>query len=131
MKLTAENVHAVMTDVLFKPEEMMHLKNGAAPDNAVLVEGIIQNFGFHSERLNNHKEDITSMLTELPDQFRSDVGGGWSFLAGCLDRDGNQWGEQRSVEALFCLGIAIGKAQWLLKADAHLLPGGVPYFVIN
>ena len=60
------------------------------------------------------------------------LGGGWSFLQACVDKNGNHWGEHSNMEELFCLGIAIGKVESLLPRDMwKVLPGGVPYYVIH
>lgn len=124
MKLTAENVEVVFKDCLHNDSENM--------DDTVLVEGIVHNFGFHSDRLNKHKDDITSMLNYLPKEFKKD-GGGWSFLNACDDKNGNQWtGLHIVMEQLITLGIAIKKVEYRLpKSMWSALPGGMPYFVIN
>lgn len=87
--------------------------------------------GFHPERLESHKQEIKNLLMGLPRQFREKEGGGWSFLQACMDKDGNQWGEHKDVEALVCLGIATGQAKFQLPRDMwKVLPGGMPYFVV-
>jgi len=123
MKLTAENVNTVFRACLFE--------DGEDTANAVKAEGIMSNFGFHPERLAKHKADIASMLAELPDEFRADKGGGWSFLNACMTRDGDQWGEHVNMEQLVTLGIATGHAKMLLPRDMwEVLPGGMPYFAV-
>lgn len=77
------------------------------------------------------KTQIDALLRALPDNFLLEKGGGWSFLNGCVDRDGILWGEQSNVEALVCLGIGVGSASWVMKEFASSLPGGVPYFEIH
>ena len=126
MELTAENVVETMKSCLF-PDE-------GEPDltKAVMVEGITAKFGFDPERLKAKEADIVSMLAQLPPQFRHDVGGGYSFLAACERADGVQWGEQRTVDELFVLGMAIGKVKPCLpRAMWSALPGGMPYYVVT
>jgi hypothetical protein len=97
-----------------------------------MVEGVVGRFGFEPDKLKKHEPNIMSMLLQLPEPFLKSKGGGWSFLNGCTRQDGVQWGEQRSVDALLCLGIAIGKAKILLPREIWPpLPGGVPYFGVD
>ena len=65
--------------------------------------------------------------------LEKDNGGGWSFLNMCVDKDGNQWtGFHEIVDKLLMLGIAIGKMSFLLpKQMWSILPGGMPYVVVN
>lgn len=126
--LTAEAVEKIMKDVLFKSDEIV---DGKPPADAVIVSGLLSKFGFHRARLEGHAPSIKAMLGELPEQFDLKTGGGWSFLNGCMDRHGSQWGEQRDVDHLVCLGIGIGAASWLMREMAAVMPGGVPYFEVH
>ena len=122
-RLTSEAVTALTKECLFKEDEPR--------DGAVEVAGVISKFSFCPERIAEKTAAITELLAELPDEFKQTGGGGWSFLNACLDRDGKQWGEHRDMEALFCLGIAAGKAKWQLPRDMwDVLPGGMPYVVV-
>src|ERR1700726_2490075 len=101
MQLTTETVNDLAKDCLFGKDE--------PHDKAILIKGIINNWCFNPEKIALHTE-IIALLTELPDAFHADKGGGWSFLNMCNDRHGRQWtGFQLTMEALFCLGMAIGK----------------------
>lgn len=120
-KLTAENVNKVFLDCLFQ--------DGEDTSKAEIVEGIIAKFGFHPERLEANKTEIRDMLNELPDTFRDDKGGGWSFLNACMTSTGNQWGEHQNIEQLLALGIATKQAKILMPREMwKLMPGGMPYF---
>ncbi len=120
MELTSERVETVFLDCLFRDDE-----DTAA---AVKVKGIMQNFGFHPDRLKEHEEEIYAMLKQLPDEFQKDGGGGMTFLNACVDKNGIQWGEHRNMEQLFTLGIAIKKAIFPVpRALWSALPGGMPY----
>lgn len=122
-KLTSEAVNALALECLFREGEPTH--------DAIKVDGIVGKFGFHPARIAENADAIAALLAELPDEFHASKGGGWSFLNACMDRNGAQWGEHRDMEALFCLGIAAGKAKWQLPRDMwNVLPGGMPYVVV-
>lgn len=124
-KLTCENVEKIFRDCLFN--------EGEDTSKAVMVNGIVHEFGFHPERLAGHRTEIGELLTELPDEFHISRGGGWTFLNACMDREGNQWGEHMNMEQLLVLGIATKQARFLMD-DRKLwkaLPGGMPYFSIG
>ena len=124
MKLNSETVREIFLNCLFKENENR--------DNAIMVTGITFSVGFNPIRLNKHKEDIVQLLDNLKDEFKQDLGGGYSFLEACFDKYGNHWGEHRNVEELFLLGIAIDKVEYLLPRELWMtLPGGVPYLVIK
>lgn len=124
MKLTSEAVQSIMRTVLYKPGEVTNI-----PEDDI-VPGLVRAFAFHPERLKEQKKNIDELLLQLNHNFRRDEGGGWSFLNGAIDANGMQWGEQRDVEALVCLGIGVGSAAWLMKEFAAELPGSVPFFQV-
>lgn len=125
MKLTAENVDSVFRDCLFK--------DGEQTEDHVKVEGLVNTFGFHPERIKEHTEEIYSMLKQLPNSFQKDSGGGMSFLSACDDKDGNQWtGLHRTMEQLIVIGIGISKVKYCLPREMwDVMPGGMPYFVVE
>lgn len=123
-KLDSTRLHKIFTECLFN--------DGEDSTNHVKAEGIMRTYGFHPERLESHREEIVRMLMELPDDFMKTKGGGMSFLNACMDRHGNHWAEHATMELLFTLGIAIGKAKCLLPRDMwSALPGGMPYYCID
>lgn len=119
--LTSENVESVFRACLFR--------DGEDTSQAKIVEGVVNKFGFHPERVAAHKTEIAEMLNGLPDEFRADKGGGWSFLNACMTKSGDQWGEHRNIEQLLALGIASGQAKMLLPREMWQ-PGGMPYFSV-
>jgi hypothetical protein len=125
MQLTSEKVTAIFTDCLFKDGEKLK--------DPVIVEGILNKFGFHSGRLASHKIEIEELLAELPETFMLNKGGGWSFLNACQDKHGNQWtGLHLVMEQLFCLGLGVGRvAEVMPRTMWPLLPGGVPYYAVT
>ncbi len=131
--IDAYRVDEIMRDSLFQEDEVI---DGQVPDNAVIAEGIINPYGFHPERLESHRDEVKEMLWNLPKQFLPTAaggGGGWSFLNACQDANDEQWtGLHRTMDALFCLGIALDLATWLLPRDFWSeLPGGMPYVVVK
>jgi hypothetical protein len=131
-KLNAKRVNDIFMDCLFTDEELKRCPTGI-PENYLMVQGIVNDFGLHPERTESHREEIIELLKELPDEFHKDGGGGWSFMNACDDRHGNQWAdEHREMEQLFALGIAIKKAKFQLpKPMWSALPGGMPYVVVD
>ena len=125
MDLTSQNVEKVFFNCLFK--------EGENTNNPVIANGIMAKVGFHEERLNNNSDNIISMLNKLPKDFQKDSGGGMSFLNACDDYNGNQWTSLHKImEQLFMLGLALGKVKCLMPRDMwKMLPGGMPYYVIN
>lgn len=130
MELTAEKVKSVFMDCLYRDDEV--IDDEVIPEKAIVVEGIIKNFGFHPERIESHKKEIVDLLMELPATFQKNVGAGWSFLNACQTKDRKQWADlHQDMEALFVLGMAIGKVKYVFpRAMWNTLPGGMPYLVI-
>jgi len=123
--LNADRVGKIFLDCLFK--------DGEDTSSHVKAEGITNTVGFNPDRLNSHKAEIEAMLDELPNEFKKSGGGGMSFLDACIDKHGNQWtGFHQTMEQLLQLGIAIGKVECLLPSEMWgILPGGMPYYVVN
>lgn len=108
------------------------LEKCLASNGDLLIDGIVRKFAFDPVKITEHAEAIGALLNQLPDTFQASKGGGWSFLQACDDRHGRQWtGLHAKMEELFCLGIAAGKAKWLLPRDLwEVLPGGMPYVAV-
>lgn len=125
MKLTAENVCGLFEGCL--SERDPNLKGRQE------VEGVKHVASFSFRALQENAELISQLCNQLPDRFKKDNGGGWSFLNMCMDKDGNQWtGCHDTVDKLLMLGIAIGKMSFLLQRNMwNILPGGMPYVVVN
>lgn len=124
MELTTDAVRKILLDSLFKENED-HSKS-------ITAEGITATFHFHPERLESHRVEVLSLLKELPIEFMEKTGGGMTFLNGCIDKNGSQWGEQMNVQELMVLGIGLGLAEYCLPRDMwSVLPGGMPYFMVK
>jgi hypothetical protein len=122
-------VNTVFRDCLFREEEV---KDGQPIIEPVKVEGIVNTFGLHPERVKGHTREIAAWLDQLPNPFQEKMGGGASFLNSCTDKHGEQWtGVHRTMEQLMCLGMAIGRVRFVLPRGMWgALPGGMPYFVV-
>jgi hypothetical protein len=129
--ISTTRVEEILVDCLYNSDEVSG--DSEVPEGAVTAEGILRTYAFHPERLESHREEITAMLKELPEQFKRSGGGGWSFLNACDDRNGVQWtGLHLRMEQLFCLGIGLDLVAWALPRDMWAaLPGGMPYVVVK
>jgi hypothetical protein len=97
--------------------------------NAIVVEGPMGILGFHSEYLIVYEAEIISMLEQLPVRFRASQSGDGSFLGAPDVRDDSNVEENRRMEQLFYLGMAIGKVHCLLPNEQwYPLPGKTPYY---
>jgi len=74
-KLTSARVHEIYKICLYTDEELPQdpKTEEDLPDGAVIVEGIMHKTGFHPGRLEEHREEITAMVMELPDEFMASV----------------------------------------------------------
>lgn len=126
--INATRVVEIVKDCLFSDEEIV---DGKPDGEFIEVRGLMGGFGFHPGRIDQHRKEINDMLDQLPDSFSKSKGGGMSFLNMCVDKDDNQWGEHIHMDHLVCLGIAIGRAEYLGREMASMLPGGMPYVSIG
>jgi len=125
MKLSASNVREIFIDCLFNDDEVG--TEDKLPPEAIIVDGLTYNFGFHNGRVADHAKEIEELLDQLPAEFKK----GGSFLNMCVDINGNQWGKHRNMEELVCLGLAIGKLKLCSPREMwNVLPGGMPYYQI-
>ena len=127
MKDRAKKLEAIFLDCLYRAEEITD--EHRAPEGAVIVQGVVRRYGLHPERVKKHDAEIVELLTDLPEEFYTDKGEGWSFLNLCINADGTEWtGFQSSMEQLCVLAIATGHGRWLLPPELwHSLPNGMPY----
>jgi hypothetical protein len=131
--LNNERLDAVMTEVMLSEAEAESPETVCIPGY-----GIIHHFAFKPERLEARAEDIHQMLLELGPSYRQvsddhpENKGGMSFLNMCMTESGVQWtGLHAQQEKLFALGCASGWAiSPMPKIVWHMLPGGMPYFIV-
>lgn len=128
----AERVDQIVGDCLFTEDEIQQSPNGT-PEDAVIVSGIVNNFGFNPARLESHRDDVRAILDMMPEEFHAGgEGGGHSFLRMCMTRNGEQWGVPRNMEVLIALGIGLGYVRYCLPREMWtILPGEMPYLTID
>jgi hypothetical protein len=124
MELNAQQVQETFQHCLFK--------DGEVRDEIMEVHAVRHRIGFHTGRVKEKEALIMEMLNELPDEFKSDKGGGFSFLSACNDKNGRQWADLHdTMDQLVCLGLAIGKVEFLLpREDWKSFYGGMPYLKV-
>ncbi len=127
--ISPTRIDDIIRECLFNNDE---IEAGKPKDGLPMVvgKGLMGNFGFHSERLEARREEISQMLDLLPDHFHQNKGGGWSFLNMCMDKNDHHWGEHRDMDHLICLGTALGLMQVLNLPPREICPGKVPYILI-
>lgn len=122
----SKRVREVISDCMYRDEELP--EDGSTPEAAVVVRGIMANFGFHPERLESHMAEIRGFCNEVGVDFQKSSGGGTSFLNLCMTRDGVQWGEHPDCEMLVALAIGTKQGGFCLPREMWgSLPGGMPY----
>lgn len=128
--LTSENVEATIVRCLFTDAEMV---DGQPPPEHIRVEGIVNPWAFHPGRVEENREKIAAMLSELPRAFMVGEGGGWSFLNACERADGVQWTAfHQRMDQLFSLGQACGYVTCQMPREMwSVLPGGMPYYAVD
>ena len=130
--IDAKVLREIFDDCLFRKEELDEKDQPKEGIPWIKVEGVLSSFGICTERLKKHESQIVEYLKNTPTAFHKGVGGGWSFLNLCCDKNETLWGQHSNVEQLIVLGIAIGKVSFPLPRKIWTsLPGGVPYVVID
>jgi hypothetical protein len=120
-KLTTANVETVFQKCLFP-------KDRADFDHAIVVDGTQECFAFEVEKIQENRDQIHSMLSELPESFIEGVGEGGSFFLAGFDRYGNEWAAHHGeMEKLFALGKASGDIEVIVEDGV----GGLPIFLVT
>lgn len=122
MKLTAENVNRIFNSCL----------KGQDKIDIIEVHGVRHFVGFKQTKLKEFEKDIIDMLNCLPDGFKKSKGGGLSFVQAVNDNNDDQWADlHETVDELVCLGLSVGKIQFLLpREEWNKFYGGMPYFAV-
>lgn len=125
----AGRVRKLVSESLYKDEDLKGLKPGEAPPGAVIFEGIMRKYGFDPVRLEANREKVRALIAEtVPNEFLKSGGGGYTFLNLCVDRSGDQWAEHPTLDDFIALSGALGMAGFCMPRDFwSFLPGGVPY----
>ena len=123
IELTPDNVNSIFDECKCIPDKL----------GSRAFEGVMNTHVYDTDKISENREQIKSLLMQLPDDFMKSKGGGWSFLNMCVRKDGLQWtGFHAIVEKLMTLGMAAGYVYFLLPKNLwHILPGQMPYIVIN
>lgn len=124
--INPERVGEMFLDCLFKSAEIVEGKPIVEP---VEVQGVTSRFGLHPQRLESYREEVKSMLQELPASYRE----GDSFLNLCSLKDGDTWtGLHHRMQELMCLGLGLGYIKHMLPKELWKeLPGGMPMIKIK
>ncbi len=127
--INSTRITEIMKDCLMKEDEIDgdSVKNGIPHE---IITGAMGGFAFQTDRISEYKAEINEFLLQLPEQFMKSIGGGWSFLNACIDKDGHQWGEQMNVNELMVLGAAAKLVSISSKSMWSMFPGGMPYFTV-
>ena len=127
MELTEKNVESVLNYALMDDPAY---KEGAP---SIRVDGVQYSYVFSPELLEEKREDVKSMLSQLKPAFFMNSGGGWSFLNLCETKDDELWtGSHMFCDVLYCLANALGMARFCLPRQYwSSLRGGMPYIQIN
>lgn len=129
IRLTAEAVEEVFEKCLFKDDEIVNGKPTVEPIKGL---GVIQDYGFHPERLEENRDNVLAFLGDLPTSFKETGGGGMSFLNACMDKNDHQWGGHRNMDQLFTLGNALKLVVYPIPRSMwSILPGGMPYVTVK
>lgn len=123
--IDTERLHEIFTDCLFQSDEIA--ADGIPLVPPKIIQGITRQYGLYPERYKKYKDELVSMLEELPDAFKCGI----SFLQMPFDKNEDQWGEHINCEQLVVLGIANDLIMYPFPKDMwEVLPGGLPYIKI-
>lgn len=121
MNIEAKSLTSETVEDLFK---------ACLSDDGEIFEGVV-----HSAKLDvrGSEDEIGALLAQLPVDFMEDGGGGASFLMACENSQGEIWTDLHMImDLLFLLGIAAGKAEFLMPRTVwSALPGGKPYIRVK
>lgn len=122
--IPSSRVHELFKKSLFNEVELINGKPSLKP---VVAEGVLINVGFHPERIENAREEISMMIDSLNPDIDTDKG--ILFFHICRDRNGNRWTDSYQIcEELVLMGIALGILEYSLPRDFwSFFPGSVPF----
>ena len=117
--------HMLKGCLRYPEEDIGNPSEWARQNGFIFVDGIINSFIVDPELIESIRDNVISLFEKLPDQFRESSGRGWSSMNAAI----NGW-EHVDVEALICMGIALGICDYNLpKQYWDVFPGGMPYIV--
>ncbi|MFF2532348.1 hypothetical protein ACFVS2_25900 [Brevibacillus sp. NPDC058079] len=123
MLINPNRVNEILVDCLYKKEEIV---DGKPIIPYVGVQGVQGAIGFHPERLQSHKQEISDMIENLPKEIDSVEG--LSFLNVCQDKEGNLWtGMHKTCDELIMLAIGLELLEFTMSKELWMMcPGGMP-----
>ncbi|HKM19783.1 MAG TPA: hypothetical protein VJY47_00985 [Candidatus Dojkabacteria bacterium] len=103
------------------------LLGGSAWSDFIQVKGEFCSFNFSRIKLEKNKEEIVSLLNELPVGFKK----GMLFIDAFMNKYGKQWtGNKEVVDCLLALGIAIGAVEIHFVSEVFF-PGGLKSYIVK
>jgi hypothetical protein len=130
--ISAERVREITKGSIYHQSDLPDdYKPGDKPENAIMIEGIVNMFGFNPDRVKRFKNEVKGILGELPETFRVNENGD-TFLNGAKDKNGVIWGEHFDVECLMCVGMALGYITCPYpRSEWSTLYGEMPYYKVH
>lgn len=124
--INSKEVHAAFMDCLYTDRELVAMPQTPPPE-AVIVKGITKHLGFQPTRLEQKRAQVKTWIEALHPNFT--VGGGWTFLNMCNDKNDVQWTDFHQImEELTLMAMGLGMAEFGMPREFwSSLPGGVPY----
>jgi hypothetical protein len=117
MKLTSQNVNDTLLKCLYREEEITRRGREVIMKEAKIVKGLQAQFGLKPSVVEEQRENIESMLMQLPPSFffREE---GESYVNAVVDGMGKQWTDfHQRVDELICLGLAIDAIKFAPQTD--------------
>jgi hypothetical protein len=113
-------------------KNMLNLCNNVTiGESTVMAEGVRAKEVFSTAKLNEHKNEILSLLLQLPNIFMKSHGKGASFLKGLDNKDGVIWGDHSDLDNLLILGLATKIIKYNLQRGFWgAFEDGMPYFTV-
>jgi len=89
-------------------------KEGEDTTNCKLVQGIAYSFVFHPQRLEEKRELVTAILSELPVEFKD----GCTFLKFYTTKNGEAWTDSYQVcEQLVAMAVGLDMMQYCFPRE--------------
>lgn len=121
MMLNGKNVNDTIKACFWTREQANEMGVETIEKKSIIINGVTTLVGFNPEGVQLQKQNISDMLDCLPPKFSDKVGA--SFLDGDVDKDGKSWTtpgyKYRDMEALFVMGIAIGRIKEINKVPSN------------
>ncbi|MGF7535774.1 hypothetical protein AAGG74_19135 [Bacillus mexicanus] len=120
--ISTKELDNMFMNCLYEKTEVI---DGKVPEDAIVVQGIVNCFALHPLRTRMYKETIKKYLGEIS----VDLSKGQHFLNLCYDKKNYQWGDHRQVEQLVVLSIANNLLEYTLPKEYWGLTKGLPFVI--